>query len=537
MREYEYDVALAYAAEDQELVLPVIQHLENLHVKIMHGAEPQVEQQGLDLVSYFSATSVLPARYLVLFSSRHYVDKWGRLQQRVALARVLKQYGESVLPVRIDDTEVPGLSRTVGYLDLRVHGPKTIARAIVQKLARHRTEFTSRTPITPRSVESLVREQPPGWEHLLYAAVVSQGIEDLERKYREHFLRYAPRNGTIEHGTGLGLFRDRNVRLKEIGAVASDILFSPETLKAAFEPPGDADEIMYLGRLHVLVFDEFLEWAREIHGTSYANADAKAVARLQARFADHPLRGLRRLAEDLRDTADTLTERLLAGTRIEMPVRPVSTTDAELEQEMNAALLKLSDQGRPDRVGHRPPGPQPAEQGFNPLPLLAEHKLDIAPLLAEHKLDTTPLFADYRFDVAPSFAGEDRHWVRPIVRRLEELGVRVFYDEDLTSELWGENLGDQLPEIYGKLTRYVILFVSQHYVGQHKKWPKVERQAAQSRAIDQPEAYLLPIRLDDTEIPGLPSTVAYIDRREHSVDEIARALVKKLAQHKQRSRG
>ena len=28
---------------------------------------------------------------------------------------------------------------------------------------------------------------------------------------REHFLRYSPRNGTVEHGNGIDLIRDRNV--------------------------------------------------------------------------------------------------------------------------------------------------------------------------------------------------------------------------------------------------------------------------------------------------------------------------------------
>ncbi|GLY49756.1 TIR domain-containing protein [Lentzea sp. NBRC 102530] len=81
---------------------------------------------------------------------------------------------------------------------------------------------------------------------------------------------------------------------------------------------------------------------------------------------------------------------------------------------------------------------------------------------------------EYEFDVAPSFAGENRAHVLPVVRRLQELGVSVFYDEDHLAELWGVNLVERLFEAYGKKVRYVLLFASKHYVA--RKRTKVERE-------------------------------------------------------------
>jgi hypothetical protein len=38
------------------------------------------------------------------------------------------------LPVRFDDTEIPGLAPTIGYLDARVLTPSKLAELIRQKL-------------------------------------------------------------------------------------------------------------------------------------------------------------------------------------------------------------------------------------------------------------------------------------------------------------------------------------------------------------------------------------------------------------------
>ena len=345
MTEYEFDVALSCAEKDRELVLPVLQQLKALNVEVFYDKERETEWWGLDLVEYFSEAYSRRARYVLVFTSQHYVDKWAQLQRRVTLARALEQHTEYVLPIRIDDTAVPGLPSTIGYLDLRVHEPDVIADAVVQKLAQHRAEFTAQTPITPTSVAALAREKPRGWEYLLYVTVVSQGLGELEQKYWEHFLRYAPRNGTVEHGSGIALIRDRNVVLSEIIKVAVETVFTAGTQEAAFgEPgvPGDPDRIVHLGELFVRTFDEILEWARGIHGTSYASEPARVAARIQAQFADQQLRAMHAVAADLREVADTLVERLTAGEQINVTVPLVFEVDPELERKFKTALDKLS---------------------------------------------------------------------------------------------------------------------------------------------------------------------------------------------------
>jgi hypothetical protein len=55
------------------------------------------------------------------------------------------------------------------------------------------------------------------------------------------------------------------------------------------------------------------------------------------------------------------------------------------------------------------------------------------------------------------------------------------------------------------------MFISKHYI--KKQWTKLERQAAQARAFQSDDVYIIPVRLDDTEVPGVLCTVGYIDAR------------------------
>lgn len=59
-------------------------------------------------------------------------------------------------------------------------------------------------------------------------------------------------------------------------------------------------------------------------------------------------------------------------------------------------------------------------------------------------------------------------------------------------------------------------------------WPTHERRSAQARALSQKGEYILPVRFDETEIPGLPSTVGYLRFEEYGVQGICTLLLQKL---------
>lgn len=115
----------------------------------------------------------------------------------------------------------------------------------------------------------------------------------------------------------------------------------------------------------------------------------------------------------------------------------------------------------------------------------------------------------YEYDVALSFTGEDRQYVEEVALLLKGYGVRVFYDKFEEDKLWGKNLYDYLSDVYTKRAKYTIMFISKHY--KEKLWTNHERESMQERAFQSSREYILPVRFDDTEIPGIRSTTGYLD--------------------------
>lgn len=99
-------------------------------------------------------------------------------------------------------------------------------------------------------------------------------------------------------------------------------------------------------------------------------------------------------------------------------------------------------------------------------------------------------------------------------------------------QLWGEDLVERLAEVYSSKARYCVMFVSQHYV--RKVWTRNEQQHAQARALID-KRYILPVRFDDTPVPGLSATVRHEDARLHSPASLAAFVQQKLASAKDKT--
>ncbi len=140
---------------------------------------------------------------------------------------------------------------------------------------------------------------------------------------------------------------------------------------------------------------------------------------------------------------------------------------------------------------------------------------------------------EFEYDVALSFAGQDRDIVDKIADLLTSKRIKVFYDKYETAELWGKDLIDHLVNIYSRKARYCVMFVSQYYP--LKKWTNVERMAAQERALRDADEYILPLKLDDTQVPGIAEAAGYRDLRQHPLEEIVDLIVQKLIKSKSQS--
>ena len=133
---------------------------------------------------------------------------------------------------------------------------------------------------------------------------------------------------------------------------------------------------------------------------------------------------------------------------------------------------------------------------------------------------------DFTYDVALSFAGEQRTYVQKVAAALRRRGIRPFYDDYEKAVLWGKDLYEHLDWVYQKAARYCVLFASEDYA--NKVWTTHERRSAQARALQSNQEYVLPVRFDDTEIPGLRSTVVYFDARSLPPGKLAELVSEKL---------
>jgi hypothetical protein len=133
--EFEYDVCLSFAGEERSYVEMVARGLKERGVRVFYDVDEKVNVWGKDLAEHFDHVYRTASRYCVMFVSEAYAAKpWTRHERRAALARALVDDGEYVLPARFDDTELPGLRPTVGWVDLREVAPATLVDFVLEKI-------------------------------------------------------------------------------------------------------------------------------------------------------------------------------------------------------------------------------------------------------------------------------------------------------------------------------------------------------------------------------------------------------------------
>ncbi|WP_295015812.1 toll/interleukin-1 receptor domain-containing protein [uncultured Micrococcus sp.] len=132
-----------------------------------------------------------------------------------------------------------------------------------------------------------------------------------------------------------------------------------------------------------------------------------------------------------------------------------------------------------------------------------------------------------KYDIALSFAGDDRGYVEQVADALKSNGIKVFYDRYERVALWGKDLYSHLDSVYREQAKLCLIFISRSYA--LKVWTNHERASIQARALEENHEYVLPVRFDNTKIPGLRPTISYIDLDDVSPSELAELAIEKLA--------
>lgn len=133
---------------------------------------------------------------------------------------------------------------------------------------------------------------------------------------------------------------------------------------------------------------------------------------------------------------------------------------------------------------------------------------------------------NHEIDVALSYAGEQGGYVREVATELTQRGVVVFFAPFEETKLWGEDLIPYLQRVYRDLATLCVMFISKEYV--EKAWPSHERHAVLARQLTEQAGYILPVRFDDSTVPGLSTTIHFVRAKDHPPAELAEMIIHKL---------
>lgn len=110
-------------------------------------------------------------------------------------------------------------------------------------------------------------------------------------------------------------------------------------------------------------------------------------------------------------------------------------------------------------------------------------------------------------DVFISYSTRDRPIADRIAEDLSRSGLRVFYDKELVpGEAWGRRLEQQL-----RSAKYILVLLSPAYVS--SKWARRELEIA-ALSESEGEARIVPVLIENTEIPAFLRAKHYADLRE-----------------------
>ncbi len=132
----------------------------------------------------------------------------------------------------------------------------------------------------------------------------------------------------------------------------------------------------------------------------------------------------------------------------------------------------------------------------------------------------------FPYDIALSYASEQRKYVRRVYKALLRLGVETFYDEGEVVRLWGKDLEAYLDRVFRKMARACAVFISIDYV--RKTWTRFEAQSALARAVQEKGEYVLPVRFDNSDLPGLLPTIKYLWAKDYTPEQLAELINMKL---------
>lgn len=133
-RQYQYDVVISVAEEDLAVAQQIETALQRRKVSCYLYSSRLAENWGEHIMRISLDKYGAEARYVLMIISRSYVKKhWSSIEREIMQ---VSSHGKRayLLPLRLDNTKVDGLSGSISYLEWK-NDPEVIAAAVVKKLA------------------------------------------------------------------------------------------------------------------------------------------------------------------------------------------------------------------------------------------------------------------------------------------------------------------------------------------------------------------------------------------------------------------
>lgn len=336
---YDYDVAVSFAGEDRDFVEAVVRTVTAAGYTVFYDQDEQVSLWGEELTEFFPKIYEERSRYAVVFVSRFYAAKpWTRLERRSVLVRALQQPTPYLLPVRLDDTQLPGVRTTISYLDGVAVGAHGVAAAIQRKLDHVQAAsgglFNGYVPRSEQQAAIVVGERPPGWEWQLFAYRLVRGVEELHDRYLDHSMGFADPTEFLRDGDVVAVVHREMAVVQEIIRNFGTVLSGP-VQRSAFGPPGDVEQILHVASRYTSVYESFLAWAARLRGYAPQSVEAREVLQLLAAYTQQPVERMRSFVYELRALVDPMHSQLVSGQDVELvleiplEVSPAVSTEFE----------------------------------------------------------------------------------------------------------------------------------------------------------------------------------------------------------------
>lgn len=347
---HEFDVALSYAGEDRGYVEAIADGLREAGVRVFYDEFQVTDLWGVDLYGYLDDVYRKRARFTIVFISHNYAAKaWTSHERQSAQARAMNEAGTYLLPVRLDDAELPGLRPTVSYIDARQTSPRKLVELIREKVGPESKKRDTRNdeaelvrslgvPGTPEQRQRLLSERPYAWQYILWASVMWEAKERLEGKWRDHELRVPKPSSSILNADNIRKFPHEAIDylqdfLKRMSSVFSDD--STEWALGKPGEPGDPVKIDHYARRIVSFYEELMDWAAQTRGIK-ARPEYAKLTEIAAQFADLPLQLMRSFFYDLVQGISALPARIAAGEHVDFHL----TLKIDLDSSVTNAFLK-----------------------------------------------------------------------------------------------------------------------------------------------------------------------------------------------------